>query len=111
MTAPDKFDLDLGDGHWLKFSRWAPDRTIESNATRFAGVPDEPRFGAMVPHLKADGSMCDGFITFDGDVQRRVHPGAAKWTVEQWEPLTLSPSLLCHCGDHGYIRGGRWVKC
>lgn len=26
------------------------------------------------------------------------------------EPLTLSPSLLCKtCGDHGFIRGGKWV--
>lgn len=32
------------------------------------------------------------------------------WTVESWEPLTLSPSVLCRaCGLHGWIRGGRWV--
>ena len=63
-----------------------------------------------MPHLKADGEMCDGFVTFAGDVQAKVHPGAPKWTVESWEPLTLSPSLLCHCGDHGFVRQGRWVR-
>lgn len=31
------------------------------------------------------------------------------WTVEQREPLTISPSVLCRaCGRHGFIRGGRW---
>jgi hypothetical protein len=27
------------------------------------------------------------------------------------EPLTIKPSVLCPigCGDHGYIRDGRWV--
>lgn len=109
--TPEKFDLDLGDGHWLEFVCWAQDRSIPSNAERFAGVPDVEKFGASVPHLKADGSLCGGFVTFAGDVQQRVHPGAPKWTVESREPLTLSPSLLCRaCGDHGFIRGGKWVR-
>lgn len=107
----EPFDIDLGDGHWLKFFAWEPDRSIQSNAERYAGVPDVEKWGASVPHQKADGSMCAGFVTFDGEVQRQVHPGAPKWTVESWEPLTLSPSLLCRaCGDHGFVRGGRWVR-
>ena len=32
------------------------------------------------------------------------------WRVEQWDPLTISPSVLCRdCGLHGWIRDGRWV--
>lgn len=32
------------------------------------------------------------------------------WTLESWEPLTVSPSLLCMgCGAHGFIREGKWV--
>ena len=27
------------------------------------------------------------------------------------EPLTLSPSVLCQCGAHGYIRNGQWQPC
>lgn len=31
------------------------------------------------------------------------------WTLGSWEPLTISPSVLCmRCGDHGFIRGGQW---
>jgi len=110
LAVPERWDLDLGDGHWLKWFRWAPDRSIESNALRYAGVPDCEKFGASVPHRRVDGSLCDGFVTIDGEVQSVVHPGAPKWRVESWDPLTLSPSLLCHCGDHGFIRGGKWVR-
>ena len=31
------------------------------------------------------------------------------WTVESEEPLTLTPSIACECGLHGFIRDGRWV--
>lgn len=55
---------------------------------------------------------CAGFLYFDTPKVREVFepsPGAM-WTVEQDEPLTLSPSLLCRaCGHHGWIRDGRWV--
>lgn len=111
--------LDLGHDHSLRFTCWAPDRSIQANAERYAGVPDVDRWGAIVRHrvgpngpgMPADQSTgwCEGVITFDGPVQQQVHPGAPMWTVESWEPLTLSPSLLCHCGDHGFIREGRWV--
>jgi hypothetical protein len=41
----------------------------------------------------------------------QLFPEQARWQVLCMEPLTLSPSLLCHCGDHGYIQGGRWEPC
>lgn len=32
------------------------------------------------------------------------------WKLEQREPLTISPSLLCmSCQHHGFIRNGQWV--
>lgn len=35
---------------------------------------------------------------------------AEAWTLVSREPLHLEPSLLCRaCGDHGWIRGGKWV--
>jgi hypothetical protein len=31
------------------------------------------------------------------------------WKLEQREPLTISPSLLCvTCGHHGFITNGTW---
>lgn len=35
--------------------------------------------------------------------------GANGWTVEQREPLTVRPSILCHeCQCHGWITEGQW---
>lgn len=35
--------------------------------------------------------------------------GAHGWTVQQREPLTVTPSILCRgCGLHGYITAGEW---
>jgi hypothetical protein len=34
---------------------------------------------------------------------------APTWTLESRDPMTLSPSLLCGCGHHGFIRDGKWV--
>ena len=32
------------------------------------------------------------------------------WRVEQKDPLTVSPSILCRsCGTHGFWRAGAWV--
>ena len=90
-------DIDLGDGHWLTWTSWA-----------CHGAEDDPKAGAIVTHTtdKTESGLCEGFITLNPD----ANIGRPHWTVESWEPLTLSPSLLCHCGDHGFIRGGKWVR-
>ena len=117
---PRRIDLDLGDGHTLRFYGWSPDRDLNP---QYDDIADEEKSGAIVSHIRADGSYCEGAVTFDTPAMRRLMPERAKWTVESWEPLTLSPSLLCKgpvynaeghvigkCGDHGFIRCGRWVR-
>lgn len=43
------------------------------------------------------------------DVPQNEHVAAeGKWQVESLDPVTISPSLLCQCGHHGFIRSGRW---
>ncbi len=102
--------IDLGHGHVLRIVGWHPDRSIPSNAERFRGIPDIARAAAIVDHPKPDGTPCLGAcVHFDTEEVRRVFPNNLRWTVESWDPLTLSPSLLCSCGDHGFIREGRWV--
>lgn len=89
--------LDLGDNHTLTFASYLSDAHA----------------GANVFHLKPDGSTCEGFVAFaDRAWAKAFSPGSiATWVVEQEEPLTLSPSLLCRvCGDHGFVREGRWVR-
>lgn len=107
-------DIDLGDDHYLVFLRWAPD-DLPANRARFGTpLPVVEKYGAIIRHYRPDGVLCEGSITFDGEWQRQnnasgnfTHP---LWTVEKWEPLTVSPSILCECGDHGFIREGKWVR-
>lgn len=74
----------------------------------FTSFRDVARFGVIVEHEIGDGTYCFGSILFDTPLAREVFPQHAVWQVESWEPLTLTPSLLCHCGDHGFIRNGQW---
>jgi len=100
--------LDLGDGHVLHWTCWAPDRELNP---QYEGLPDVERFGAFITNPTADGGTCTSAITFDTPQARQLVPERALWQVESWEPLTVSPSLLCpDCGDHGFIREGRWVR-
>jgi hypothetical protein len=103
--TPEHFDLDLGDGHWLRWSHWKPDRKLNP---QYADVPDDDKVGATVTHTtdKTPTGLCAGYI----GLNPKVSTASATWQVESWDPLTLSPSLLCGCGDHGFIRGGKWVR-
>lgn len=57
-------------------------------------------------HINNDGALCAGFVAFE------AYECSEMWQVVSYEPLTLSPSLLCRaCGHHGYIRNGGWVPC
>lgn len=56
-------------------------------------------------HNRPDGQRCEG----GGFIPLNTGHG---WSVVNWEPLTLSPSLMCMrpgCGTHGWIRDGKWV--
>jgi hypothetical protein len=100
-------EIDLGDGHWLRFMGWAPDRELNP---QFANSPDNPKIGGIIRHQRDDGTMCEGAIWFDCQQTRDHFPGHPMWTVQSWEPLTCAPSVACHCGDHGFIREGKWVR-
>jgi hypothetical protein len=65
--------------------------------------------GILHEHPTPDGDRHMGGIKFDLPGVAEAFPGDPLWTVESWEPLTLSPSLRCRdCGHHGWIRSGRW---
>ena len=106
-----EFDLDLGHGHTLRWLRWAPDRDLNP---QYVTVPDIDRYGATIHHTSPAGEACNGGIVFDTPEVAALHAISggnrhATWQVASWEPLTLSPSILCSCGDHGFIRDGQWV--
>lgn len=105
MTEVEKGEIDLGSGFSMTIHGWSPDRSIPANAERYKDIPDIPRSGALIycPHGRAG-------ITFDVPGVAEVF-GEPRWTVEQWEPLTISPSILAKtCGCHGFIREGKWVS-
>lgn len=93
--------IDLGGGHrFTRFSRH--------------GDPEDTWAGIIVYHpLHPDDQVCawrgecSGAVTFELPVS--AAEAGPKWEVVKLDPLTLSPSLACHCGDHGFIREGRWV--
>lgn len=101
----DKFHY-LGELHWYAFY----------NCTD--SCPGEWKHGIIQPHYNVEYNYwCGGGVTFAG------HSFGTTWDVESYEPLTISPSLLCRahvrvngeatmteCGDHGFIRNGMWVK-
>jgi hypothetical protein len=61
--------------------------------------------GVAWTHHRPDGLLCEG----GGYIPLNTEHG---WAVVSWEPLTLTPSLLCmrkECGTHGFIRDGKWV--
>ena len=90
-------ELDLGRRHRIIFAEYA----------------GEPRVGGNVQHPPVDGKCSgNGWISFEGRAWARAFAGNAdfqSWKVENDDPLTLSPSILCRaCGDHGRIRSGKW---
>lgn len=88
--------LDLGNGHRLTLT-----------FDRETGAPS----GAVHDHPWKDGPGPNGQVRRGGVIAFEGHGGdRPHWTIEQEEPLTLSPSLLCtRCGCHGWVREGRWV--
>ena len=103
----DNQAITLGHQHTLRFMRWAPDRALNP---QYDHLPDVQQYGALVEHQTTDGRPCTCVITFDGPVQRELAPNEARWQVQTWEPLTLTPSLVCPlCGDHGFIRDSTWI--
>lgn len=111
MDYTDTTDwADLGNDHRMQYFRWSPNRDLNP---QFAAAPDIEKFGAFIAHQTSSGADCMGGIYFDSEAARQVTPPGHHgqfWQVQSWEPLAITPSVLCRtCGDHGWITGGRWV--
>lgn len=106
----------------MRYFQWAPDDLPENRKTYGVPLPCVPKAGAIITHpvfdkakakkyrASRDGDECFSAIHFDVPDMRRGWPDGNFWQVQQWDPLTISPSLLCMiCGDHGFIREGKWI--
>lgn len=87
--SPD--GIDLGNGVAIRWTEHEP----------------EGRVGYILEHPLASSptGRCGGA----GWVNPAYEPTRPHWTIESEDPLTISPSFLCHCGFHGFVRGGIWV--
>lgn len=109
--------IDLGHGHTMQFVTWGPDMALNPQWAHLAHlIRQDPRVGINVSHAHREtGEPCVGYCALDTELARLAGlAGGAHadgtWQVEKWDPFTISPSLLCRaCGDHGFIREGRWA--
>lgn len=104
--------IDLGHGFSYSFVGWHPDRDLNP---QYEGIPDVDRAGIII---WCDGQAVGGPM-FDLPEVRAI-PGLKDrnfWTVESWDPLTISPSIQMYeyrdgqhvPSHHGFIREGKWV--
>lgn len=95
MTENKPERLDLGHGVSITFTTWESHNPV----------------GLVEYHNRPDGSPCvGGGILFDLPGVSEAFPDRPVWTLENLDPLTISPSLQCmSCSHHGFIRDGRWV--
>ncbi len=93
----EKIDLDLGNGHLGQFFT-------------FQGMNGR-RVGLIGWHKtdKFPNGWCAWGVQWERFDDKDTQP---LWTIEGQpdEHLTLSPSINClRCGDHGFVRDGKWV--
>lgn len=98
---------DLGHDVRYAFASWRLDRELNPQV---AHLPDVDRYMILLEH-DCNGRRVASGCTLDSEVSRELDPDPRpRWQVVSWEPLTLSPSILClTCKLHGFIRNGRWV--
>ena len=101
---------DLGHDHFLRYFSWAPEDLPGNRQLYGTQLPNVEKAGVIIRHQRPNGDWCESAIHFDLRELMLMRNEGHVWQVISWEPLTLSPSLLCRlCGDHGFIRDGRWV--
>lgn len=98
MKNDKPFDIDLGDGHWLRWSTYQGERC-----------------GGIIRHVMPnERGFCEGAFWLRDSSFIRAHDDGTK--RPQWdltgteESPTLTPSFQCHCGDHGFVTEGKWVR-
>jgi hypothetical protein len=87
--------IDIGHGVKIAF--------VTNGAGEEIGILEEH------PAVTESAAMLDGRCC--GSVFWSVPEGDQRptWQLVSRDPLTLSPSLLCRvCGNHGWIRNGKW---
>lgn len=104
----DTDPVDIGDGHKVIFRYAILRRSKIVDGHQIELEPSEVLSGLRDNH---GCSISYGWIPF-ANAEPPFDEREVGWTVDNWDldHFTLSPSVQCtNCGDHGYIRDGRWV--
>lgn len=94
--------IDLGDEHYVVFHGHGGTPT-----------PDAITGGVVLHKARSTragsitGEWCVGGFSLDVPENPQQN---GRWQLVSWEPFHIEPSLLCSCGDHGFIRNGAWVR-
>lgn len=100
----DRFEgeniLDIGHNHKVKFFTHTNSGDVLTGA--FILHPKGPKDTGAYP----GEDWCLGSVGFD--IPENTSDTGAKWELRNLNPLHIEPSVLCDCGDHGWIRNGKW---
>jgi hypothetical protein len=101
-----EYELDLGNGYYLAFSSWSPDRKINP---QYDNVPDVENIGAVV--LCSHGNRAGLMFKQTDPIYKDIFSDSNWWDLISLEPLHVEPSIqfLDPKCCHGYIREGKWV--
>lgn len=89
-----KPDLWLDDAHAVEFTY--RDGQAEPIGAILWHRPRNPK-----PEPSATSGWCAGGFQWDGTL-------GPNWALHSLSPLHVEPSIQCGCGEHGFIRGGKW---
>jgi hypothetical protein len=91
--------VDLGDGHTLTWTTYQGE-TVGGIIRHRTPVSEKFPLG-----------YCDSAFWLRGNKFTASEPDRPQWDLSgEFKVPTLSPSFLCHCGDHGWIREGKWIR-
>jgi hypothetical protein len=93
---------DLGQGH--SFAWYSDEQGV------FGLIEHHP----PGPDAQSGARMCGGYVAWRQPVPPNGHTAVNHQLIAgapgEEASLTVAPSLLCRtCGNHGFIREGRWV--
>lgn len=106
QIPPPNDATPLGHEHFFRFFGHELDIDTQRDSPL-----DAAHLGLINWHKTPAGAWCAGTIYFDREEGHELfRENRHWWRIASWEPLTLSPSLRCTaCGDHGFIRNGKWI--
>jgi hypothetical protein len=107
-------EIEIGHGFTIRFY-------TEKNAVELMGrtttgliitgpAPAQCKYKKVFSAEEQTG-LCGGGVNFTNS-RIAAKEGRPMWQVKSWEPLTLTPSIVCGCGgQHGFITNGQYVPC